>query len=88
MGIKPNGRRPRTTSSLVSIGGLVIALITGAGFWVGHEEAGTADTSTSTSTSTSTDTGTGTGTQSDTSSSNGVSQGNTATSPDATTTGS
>ena len=86
MGTKPNGRRSRTTSSLVSIGGLVIALITGAGFWVGHEEAGTADTSTGTSAST--DTSTGTGTQSDTSSSNGVSQGNTATSPDATTTGS
>ena len=78
MDTRGNGRRPGwTTSALVSVGGLVVAALTGAGVWFGHEQAttGSADSSTS-------DAGT--------SSDQGVSQGTTggSGSSDATTTGS
>ncbi len=96
------GRNGRTwtTSSLVSLGGLVVAMVTGAGLWVGHEQSATStDTGTSSSgTSSSTDTGTSSsgtgsstesGTSSDSSSSStGVTQGSQNSSSDATTTGS
>ncbi|MFZ6990829.1 hypothetical protein ACO0E1_02955 [Curtobacterium sp. RRHDQ66] len=93
MDTRDSGKRSaRITSALVGAGGLVVALVTGGGLWLGHTEAATTgDTGTSTSTSTDTDTGTstdtgasaGTGTSSDT----GVSQGTTG-GTDATTTGS
>jgi hypothetical protein len=87
MDISGNGKRSaRLTTALVSAGGLVVALFTGGGLWLGHTVA---DTQTETSTSTSTDHGTSTGTSTDTGSSTdtGVSQGTTSGS-DATTTGS
>ncbi|WP_396290703.1 hypothetical protein [Curtobacterium sp. KT1] len=102
MDTRGTGRRSaRITSALVSLGGLAVATVTGAGLWFGHEQAGT--TTTDTSTSTTTDSGSGTGTSSDaatdsgsssssssteTSTDIGVSQGTTGGSSDATTTGS
>ncbi|SDQ41514.1 hypothetical protein SAMN02800687_1791 [Curtobacterium sp. UNCCL20] len=87
-----NGRRTRTTSALVTVGGLVVAAVTGAGVWFGHEQGGTTDSSTSTESSTSTGTSSDTGSSSDssTSSDQGVSSGNSSStgSSDATTTGS
>jgi hypothetical protein len=90
MDTRGNGRRPGwTTSALVSVGGLVVAALTGAGVWFGHEQAttGSADSSTSDA-GTSSDAGTAT--DSGTSSDQGVSQGTTggSGSSDATTTGS
>ncbi|MCC8906809.1 hypothetical protein [Curtobacterium sp. GD1] len=84
MDTRGNGRRPGwTTSALVSVGGLVVAALTGAGVWFGHEQAttGSADSSTSDA-GTSSDAGTATD--------QGVSQGTTggSGSSDATTTGS
>ncbi|MFS2030476.1 hypothetical protein ACEN85_10250 [Curtobacterium sp. CT11-45] len=102
MDTRGNGRRPGwTTSALVSVGGLVVAALTGAGVWFGHEQAttgsaesSTSDAGTSTDSGTSSDTGTSTdaGTSSDTGTSTdqGVTQGTTggSGSSDATTTGS
>ncbi|KTR08666.1 hypothetical protein NS184_05510 [Curtobacterium luteum] len=95
MGI--NGRK-WTTSSLVSLGGLVVAMVTGAGLWVGHEQ-GTTSTDTSTSSGSSTSSSSGSSDSSSTSgssdssstsgsSSSGVTQGSQNSSSDATTTGS
>ncbi|MDK8172136.1 hypothetical protein QP735_06280 [Curtobacterium citreum] len=96
-GNRRNGRR--TTSAIVSTAGLVVAGLTGAGVWIGHEITTTTGTSATDSSTTSTTTsgssttdsgttsssGTGTGT-----SDQGVSQGTTGASgaSDATTTGS
>ncbi|GAA3334340.1 hypothetical protein HP467_11040 [Curtobacterium albidum] len=96
-GNRRNGRR--TTSAIVSTAGLVVAGLTGAGVWIGHEVTTTTGTSATDSSTTSTTTsgssttdsgttsssGTGTGT-----SDHGVSQGTTGGSgaSDATTTGS
>ncbi|MCT9620627.1 hypothetical protein [Curtobacterium sp. C2H10] len=102
MDTRGNGRRPGwTTSALVSVGGLVVAALTGAGVWFGHEQAttGSADSSTSdagtssdagTATDSGTSSDTGSSTDSGTSSDQGVSQGTTggSGSSDATTTGS
>lgn len=54
MDTRGSGRRSaRITSALVSAGGLVVAMVTGAGLWLGHEQASTSsDTSTSSSSST------------------------------------
>jgi cytoskeletal protein RodZ len=42
MDTRDKGRRSaRITSALVSLGGLVVAMATGAGLWFGHEQAGT-----------------------------------------------
>ncbi len=98
-GNRRNGRR--TTSAIVSTAGLVVAGLTGAGVWIGHEVTTTtgtsatdsSTTSTTTSGSSTTDSGTtsssGTGTGTGTSD-QGVSQGTTGASgaSDATTTGS
>jgi len=53
MDTRGSGRRSaRITSALVSVGGLVVAMVTGAGLWLGHEQASTSsDTSTSSSSS-------------------------------------
>ncbi len=102
MDTRGNGRRPGwTTSALVSVGGLVVAALTGAGVWFGHEQAttgssdsSTSDAGTSSDAGTATDSGTssdtGSSTDSGTSSDQGVSQGTTggSGSSDATTTGS
>ncbi|MCS5493211.1 hypothetical protein [Curtobacterium flaccumfaciens] len=58
MDTRGSGRRSaRITSALVSVGGLVVAMVTGAGLWLGHEQASTSsDTSTSSSADTSTNT--------------------------------
>lgn len=96
-GNRRNGRR--TTSAIVSTAGLVVAGLTGAGVWIGHEVTTTTGTSATDSSTTSTTTsgssttdsgttsssGTGTGT-----SDHGVSQGTIGGSgaSDATTTGS
>ncbi|WP_336697855.1 hypothetical protein [Curtobacterium sp. USHLN213] len=96
MDARGNGRRPGwTTSALVSVGGLVVAALTGAGVWFGHEQAttGSADSSTSdagTSTDSGTSSDTGTSTDAGTSTDQGVSQGTTggSGSSDATTAGS
>ncbi|MBB1196976.1 hypothetical protein [Curtobacterium flaccumfaciens] len=62
MDTRGSGRRSaRITSALVSVGGLVVAMVTGAGLWLGHEQASTStssDTSTSSSADTSTDSST------------------------------
>ncbi|MFJ2980189.1 hypothetical protein ACIPEP_15160 [Curtobacterium sp. NPDC087082] len=96
MDTRGNGRRPGwTTSALVSVGGLVVAALTGAGVWFGHEQAttGSADSSTSdarTSSDAGTSTDSGTSSDTGTSTDQGVSQGTTggSGSSDATTTGS
>ncbi|MBT1669358.1 hypothetical protein KK092_08195 [Curtobacterium flaccumfaciens pv. flaccumfaciens] len=55
MDTRGSGRRSaRITSALVSVGGLVVAMVTGAGLWLGHGQASTSsDTSTSSSADTS-----------------------------------
>jgi len=82
-----NGRRGGlTTSALVSVGGVIVAAVTGVGLWFGHEQASTTEGSTSeTQTSTDTQSSTDTGTATD----RGVTQGgSSAGDSDATTTGS
>ncbi|SOC88249.1 hypothetical protein SAMN05660766_1949 [Curtobacterium sp. 314Chir4.1] len=82
-----NGRRGGlTTSALVSVGGVIVAAVTGVGLWFGHEQASTTEGSTSeTQTSTDTQSSTDTGTATD----QGVTQGgSSAGDSDATTTGS
>ena len=82
-----NGRRGGlTTSALVSVGGVIVAAVTGVGLWFGHEQASTTEGSTSeTQTSTDTQSSTDTGTSTD----QGVTQGgSSAGDSDATTTGS
>lgn len=92
MDTRGNGRRSaRVTSALVSLGGLVVATVTGAGLWIGHEQSGTTGSTTNgTSSSSGTSTGSGSSTGSGASSSGsdqGVTQGGSGSS-DATTTGS
>ncbi|WJX99969.1 hypothetical protein [Curtobacterium sp. 458] len=81
-----NGRK-RTTSSLVSIGGLVVAMVTGAGLWVGHEQ-GTASNDSGTSDSSSTSGSSDSDSSSTSTGGSGVTQGSQNSSSDATTTGS
>ena len=94
-----NGRRGGlTTSALVSVGGVIVAAVTGVGLWFGHEQASTtegstSETQTSTDAQSSTDTGTssdtGTSTDTGTATDQGVTQGgSSAGDSDATTTGS
>ncbi|WP_144711114.1 hypothetical protein [Curtobacterium pusillum] len=45
MGSSGNGRRSvRITGALVGAGGLAVATVTGAGLWLGHDEARTTTT--------------------------------------------